>query len=126
MLNLPFSVLPKEGYLNDQYQIDLVTEDPIEFQLYRQNILIRSFAADSANMINLHDLEEPGEYVLHGIHLGNSFEQRFFIHDAIRLGSSEVKFVRSFDHINYSTIVMKDRLFLYDEKKGRVEISWKD
>ncbi len=66
----------------------------------------------------LNTLEIPGSYKAICMKDGIKYEQDFEIKDGYRLGTSVFKKAYTFDKIDYSFILMKDRLLLFDEKKN--------
>lgn len=112
---IPFIILPSTGFLNTQFQIipkDLSLENIL---IEYENKTIKSIKLDSKNPILLTELKKPGLYKLKTTINNINYEKKIKVSDSIKLGNSILKSTYSFDGINYTFFLMKDRMMIYDE-----------
>jgi hypothetical protein len=110
-----FSIFPKIGYKNSQFQI-FSKVDNLKVDILHQNIVLKTVITNSKYPTLVTNVESIGKLVARCKFNGEEHEQAFEIIDAYRLGSSEFKKAFVFDDTDYSFFLMKDRLLLYDEE----------
>lgn len=115
---IPFIVLPSTGFLNTQFQI--VAKEPSlkNILIEYENKTIKSIKIDSKNPITLTELKKPGLYKLKASINNINYEKELKISDSIKLGNSILKSAYTFDGIDYTFLLMKDRMMIYDEKSS--------
>ncbi len=115
----PFRIFPSSGYLNSQYQI-ISSIDNVELTLTLNNIVEKTLILSKDNLTILNKLDKPGEYIASCTVAGVDHQQKIVLDDALRLGSSVLKSAYVFENVDYSFLLMKDRLLLYNEKTQQI------
>lgn len=111
----PFRIFPSSGYLNSQYQI-ISSFDNVELTITLNNKVEQTLLLTKDNPTILSKLQKPGEYIASCSIAGIEHQQEIVVDDALRLGSSILKSAYVFENVDYTFLLMKDRLLLYNEK----------
>lgn len=114
-MDSPFKIFPSVGYKNSQFQI-VTTVKNLPIQLILNDNIEQEIVADGENPAVITKLKKPGKYQAVCSVNGKVYNQSIKVLDAYRLGSSELKAAYAFDGVDYSLLLMKDRLLLYNEK----------
>ncbi|MBX0335540.1 hypothetical protein K3G39_20100 [Pontibacter sp. HSC-14F20] len=118
-MNSPFKIFPSTGYKNSQFQataqlsnllIRFILDGEVELEII----------ANPEHPTLITKLSKPGKYQAVCIVNGVKHSQSIEIKDAIRLGSGEFKAAYTFDSIDYSFLLMKDKMLLFDEKTNTI------
>lgn len=115
-MNTPFKIFPSSGYLNSQFQI-LSNYDNLEITIIYDDKIEKSFMINSGSVAIINDLDKAGFYKAICTFENKNYIQPFEVKDAYRFGSSVFKAAYTFENIDYSFFLMKDRMLIYDEKK---------
>jgi WD40 repeat protein len=115
----PFHIFPSIGYKNSEFQLRAADGD-IDVEVYFNDELIHQLHIEKNVVLSLISLNKAGEYLAKCTLDGVDYKQKIEVKDAIRFGTSEFKAAFVFDEIDFSFIVMKDRLLLYDEKNDKL------
>lgn len=112
----PFHTFPSIGYKNSQFQV-VSTVDDLRVDFMQEDKLLRSEIVHSDYPIIITSLNAVGRILAKCTIDNQEYTQEIEIRDALRLGSSVFKRAFLFDDTDFSFLLMKDRLLLYDEKK---------
>lgn len=112
-----FTVLPSTGYLNDQFRV-IAHQNELDVSVSLNGEIVQSVTVNKSDLAFLTNLDRPGTYEVKSV--VNSIEtvKHIRVHDAFRMGSSVLKNAYTFDDMDYSFFVMKDRLFILDENRN--------
>ncbi len=120
MIEVPFKIFPYSGYLNSQFQLIRFDNNCKVVTIYKEGSVIKTIDLSLSNYTILTEFQDPGIYEAKCNIDGKNYTQSIEIKNSIRLGSSELKSVFTFDEIPYSFFLMKDRMLIYDEANGRL------
>lgn len=115
----PFFVFPKIGYINSQFQF-VANQANLEVEVFQEDKLVYQVRLDLDSSVIFHKLDIPGKYCAKCLLNGVEYTQEFEVQNAWMLGTSTISYVKVFDYIPYTFVVMKDRLLIYDELKDIV------
>lgn len=112
----PFKIFPNIGYKNSQFQI-VSKLDNLKIDIFYDETIVTSVVVNKDHPTLMTNLKSPGKFIAKCRVADELFQQEIEIKNAIRIGSSQYKKAFLFDDNNFSFILMKDRLLLFDEKK---------
>ena len=105
-----FIIFPTKGFLNTDYKIK--SNVSTDIVVYHNGSVYFEFIMNINEIKTLPKFNSPGYYIVES--KTDGLRQTIHVEDAIRLGSSALKKVYSFDDVPYIIIVMKDRIHFYD------------
>lgn len=112
----PFNIFPNIGYRNSQFQV-VSTVDNLKIDIFLGKNLVTTVHTNSKHPALILHIDVVGKLVAKCKYNKEVFHQEIEIEDSFRLGSSEFKKAFVFEDTNYSFLIFKDRLLLYDEEK---------
>lgn len=116
MRAIPFKIFPSIGYINSQFQIINLIDNEIRIDVIKEGIEIKKLELSSNSSSYLLELALPGKYELTTCINNIIFSQYLEIKNSIRIGTSIIKKIYTFNKIPYTYILMKDRILIYNEK----------
>jgi hypothetical protein len=119
-MNNLFNIFPKIGYKNTQFQIVKFGNFKGDIQIIKDGKIIKNIYEENNRTIILNEIKIPGKYQLKSISSNTVLTQNFEVLNSIRLGSSELNKVFTFDDIQYSFLLMKDRLLIFDSNSNKI------
>jgi hypothetical protein len=114
--SIPFTILPRSGYLNDIYRIIINSSDLDEIVVYLDGQEYQTISTTELQYAEIKEFRFPGQYKAKCIINGFVYEQQILVKNSYRLGSSVVNDVYVFDDSDYIFFTFKDRLQVYNCK----------
>ncbi len=114
-MNRPFNILPNIGYKNSQFQV-LSEVDNLKIEIWKDDNKVLSIDTNASHATLITNIKSTGKLIAKCEFNDSIYQQEIEVLDAIRLGSSQFKKAFVFDDSDFSFILMKDRLLLYNEK----------
>ncbi|MBK5192656.1 MAG: hypothetical protein JJE07_05485 [Flavobacteriaceae bacterium] len=115
----PFRIFPSSGYLNSQFQV-ISSVHNVELNLTLNGTVEKTLNLSKDNPNLFSKLDKPGEYIASCTIAGKDHHQKIVVDDALRLGSSVLKTSYIFEDVDFTFLLMKDRMLLYNEKTKQI------